>query len=93
MCWKPPFIIDITSAAKPGMNSLEVRVTGTWRNRLIGDAKYLNGFPAAAKAGERPAFKPYLSASLKLRSDETPAPFGLMGPVQVRSTQRVSLSP
>jgi hypothetical protein len=93
VCWKPPFIIDITSAAKPGMNSLEVRVTGTWRNRLIGDAKYPNGFPADAKVGEQPAFKPYLSASLKLRSDETPAPFGLIGPVQVRSTQRVSVSP
>jgi hypothetical protein len=92
--WKPPFVIDVTDTAKPGMNSLEVRVTGTWRNRLIGDAKYPNGFPgAAATASGRPQFKPYLSANLKLRPDETPAPFGLIGPVQVRNTQRVSLSP
>jgi hypothetical protein len=92
--WKPPFITDITDAAKPGMNRLEVRVIGTWRNRLIGDAKYPNGFPsAAATAGGRPQFKPYLGANLKLRPDETPAPFGLIGPVQIRNTQRVSLSP
>jgi hypothetical protein len=92
--WKPPFIIDITDAAKSGMNSLEVRVTGTWRNRLIGDAKYPNGFSsAAATAGGRPQFKPYLGANLKLRPDETPAPFGLIGPVQIRNTQRVRLSP
>ncbi len=75
------------------MNRLEVRVTGTWRNRLIGDAKYPNGFPAATKAGGTPAFKPYLSANLKLRPDETPAPFGLIGPVELRSTQRVNLAP
>ena len=48
--WKPPFIIDITGAAKPGENRLEVRVTGTWRNRLIGDAKYPNGFPGSGAA-------------------------------------------
>jgi hypothetical protein len=67
-------------------------VTGTWRNRLIGDAKYPNGFPAAANVVGHPAFKPYLAANLGLRPDETPAPFGLIGPVQVRSTQRVSFS-
>jgi hypothetical protein len=93
VCWKPPFIIDVTDVARTGMNTLEVRVTSTWRNRLIGDAKYPNGFPAAANAGGRAAFKPYLSANLNLRPDETPAPFGLIGPVQVRSTQRVSLAP
>ena len=91
--WTSPFVIDITSAAKPGTNSLEVRVTGTWRNRLIGDAKYPNGFPEAAKTGTRLAFKPYLGADLKLRPDETPAPFGLIGPVRVQSAQRVSVSP
>ncbi len=90
--WKPPFVLDITSTAKPGMNTLEVRVTGTWRNRLIGDAKYPDGFPAATKVNGHPQFKPYLSANLKLRPDETPTPFGLLGPVQVRSTQRVSIS-
>jgi hypothetical protein len=92
--WKPPFVIDIGGAAKPGANRLEVRVTSTWRNRLIGDTKYPNGFPGAGgAAGAQPQFKPYLGVGLKLSRDEAPAPFGLIGPVQVRSTQRVALAP
>ena len=92
--WKPPFVTDISGAAKPGVNRLEVRVTGTWRNRLIGDAKYPKGFPgAAAASGVHPQFKPYLGVDLKLNRNEAPAPFGLIGPVQLRSIQRVTVSP
>jgi hypothetical protein len=35
--WKPPFRVNITDAAKPGMNKLVVKVTNLWPNRLIGD--------------------------------------------------------
>ena len=35
--WKPPFRLDITEAAKPGDNRLEILVTNLWVNRLIGD--------------------------------------------------------
>lgn len=35
--WKPPFQACITSALKPGMNRIEIRVTNVWANRLIGD--------------------------------------------------------
>jgi hypothetical protein len=89
--WKPPFTLDVTDAAQPGRNQLEVRVTGTWRNRLIGQAKHPNGFPTPG--GGTPQFKPYLGVDLKLSPDEAPAPFGLLGPVQLRPTQRISLSP
>jgi hypothetical protein len=35
--WKPPFRVNITAAAKPGVNHLVVKVTNLWPNRLIGD--------------------------------------------------------
>jgi hypothetical protein len=35
--WKPPFRVNVTSAAKPGVNHLVVKVTNLWPNRLIGD--------------------------------------------------------
>ena len=38
--WKPPFKSDITAFVKPGENKIEVRVTNTWANRLIGDEQF-----------------------------------------------------
>ncbi len=37
--WKTPFQLDISEAVKKGNNSLEIWVTNTWVNRLIGDAQ------------------------------------------------------
>ncbi len=35
--WKPPFRVNVTGAARPGVNKLVVKVTNLWPNRLIGD--------------------------------------------------------
>ena len=37
--WKPPYRIEITKAARAGQNKLEIEITNTWANRLVGDAK------------------------------------------------------
>jgi hypothetical protein len=37
--WKRPFRVDISEAARPGANSLEVRVANNWVNRLVGDSR------------------------------------------------------
>lgn len=37
--WKKPFRIDITEAVKAGENSIQIKVTNTWVNRLVGDAQ------------------------------------------------------
>jgi hypothetical protein len=36
--WCSPWSVDVTNLLKPGPNKLEIRVTNTWINRLIGDA-------------------------------------------------------
>jgi hypothetical protein len=38
--WMAPFRIDITGYVKPGNNTLKIKVTNTWQNRLIGDEQY-----------------------------------------------------
>lgn len=79
--WKPPFIVDVTQAARRGRNTLRVRVTNTWRNRIIGD----HGKPP----GERTTFvepmlrldKPWLPGG----PGTTLSQAGLLGPVKLRS--------
>ena len=35
--WARPYSIDVTDVLKPGKNTLEIKVTNQWTNRLIGD--------------------------------------------------------
>ena len=37
--WKTPFKLNITEGVKTGENTLEIKVTNLWVNRLIGDAQ------------------------------------------------------
>jgi len=69
--WKKPFRVDMTEALKPGGNSLEVKVTNLWANRMIGDRQ-----PGAPKqyTFTRPAF---------YKADSPLLPSGLLGPVRV----------
>jgi hypothetical protein len=38
--WIAPFKIDITGYVKTGNNTLKIKVTNTWQNRLIGDEQF-----------------------------------------------------
>jgi hypothetical protein len=69
--WKQPYTVDISAAAKPGENTLEVEVVNTWLNRLVGDAQ--------ADAVEAATF-----TTTKSWKAETPLKSsGLLGPVTV----------
>jgi hypothetical protein len=37
--WKPPYRLEITKATRPGLNRLQIEITNTWANRLVGDTK------------------------------------------------------
>jgi hypothetical protein len=69
--WRAPATVDITTAAQPGRNRLEVRVTNLLVNRLIGDQ-----FRAPAQRLTWSTYTPYTK-------DSPPLPSGLLGPVSV----------
>jgi hypothetical protein len=85
--WKPPFTVDITNAARHGRNVLELQVTNTWRNRLIGDY--------GKSAAERTTFvvpmlrkgQPWLPGG----PGSALSPAGVLGPVVIRSVAVVPL--
>jgi len=65
--WLPPYRLDITGDVRPGKNQFVVRVTNLWRNRIVGDLKYPEGYPG----GPRPKqFQTQLLDVSRLRSDE-----------------------
>ncbi|MBC8871481.1 MAG: hypothetical protein H8E44_18820 [Planctomycetes bacterium] len=82
--WTAPWTIDLTGAAKPGENVLEIDVANVWQNRLIGDA----GLPedqrrtktnVVLEKGERT--RRYRCSSVNSIDELTPS--GLMGPVRL----------
>jgi hypothetical protein len=88
--WKPPFTIAMAGAAKAGNNKLEIRVTTTWHNRLVGDVKYPAGFPGVPLDPKR--FKTWCSKNSERIKANTPLqPTGLIGPVRVISAVRARL--
>lgn len=70
--WKIPFVVKADEALKSGENTLEIKVTNTWVNRLIGDAK--------KKPGERITF----TTMPFYQGDEPLLTSGLLGPVEIK---------
>ncbi len=101
--WKAPFQVDITGAARPGLNKLEVRVTNLWVNRLIGDEQYpddcewdgsrLRAFPAWFMEGKpRPVPQRLTFTTWKHWTKDAPLrPSGLLGEVKLHAVPRVQV--
>lgn len=99
--WKSPFRLDVTDALKPGANSLEVRVTNLWPNRLIGDEQLppdvewagnrLKAWPDWLVRGEpRPNTGRIAFTTWHFYNKDSPLlESGLLGPVTLRSAKVV----
>ncbi len=74
--WKPPFVVDVTPALKPGSNEISVKVTNLWPNRMIGDLQ-----PGIPKTYTWTDFRPFKPDSPLLES-------GLLGPVTLWSSEK-----
>ncbi|MEI2727308.1 MAG: glycosyl hydrolase [Verrucomicrobiota bacterium] len=77
--WLAPWRVDITSAVKPGANTLEIVVVNPWNNRLVGDA--------ALPAEQRHTFL----AGPKVSKNAPLLPAGLLGPVRLWTAETVEL--
>jgi hypothetical protein len=72
--WKEPFEADVSEALKSGKNTLEVKVTNLWHNRLMGDL--LN-----------PASKSHTRTNMTLKAQDL-IPAGMFGPVTIHRAVR-----
>lgn len=68
--WHEPYRVDVTDALRLGSNTLELKVTNLWVNRLIGDAQ-----PGAVKIA--------FTTGPSYLADAALRPSGLMGPVRL----------
>jgi hypothetical protein len=96
--WKPPFHVNITTAAKPGANHLVVKVTNLWPNRLIGDeqlppdvewnGKQLAGWPQWLLDGKpSPTGRLTFTTWHHWTKDSPLLESGLIGPVTLRTAE------
>ena len=83
--WKPPYVVDITSAARPGSNTLVVEVANTWSNRLAGDA--------SLPKDERLTRTNVIHSGGKAWKDMPLLRSGLFGPVRVLPARIVTVKP
>ena len=71
--WTKPARVDITRAARPGENDLEITVVNLWPNRLIGDSML-------------PPEKQFTETNIRKFTKATPLlPSGLIGPVMLQN--------
>ncbi|HEV2692630.1 MAG TPA: glycosyl hydrolase [Verrucomicrobiae bacterium] len=98
--WKPPFRVEITGAAQPGKNKLEVKVTNLWPNRLIGDeqlpddrewtGKRLKEWPQWVLDGKpSPTGRFTFTTWHHWTKDEPLLESGLIGPVRIICAEEV----
>lgn len=100
--WKPPFRVNVTSAARAGTNSLQIKITNLWPNRLIGDeqmpddrewnGKQLKAWPQWLLDGQpSPTGRFTFTTWHHWSKDNAPIKSGLIGPVRLRVAEKVQV--
>lgn len=84
--WLPPYRLEATVALQTGENHLTVKVSNLWRNRVIGDKKYPDGFPGGPRPKE---FTARVADTSRLPPGDPPAVSGLLGPVRLVAEEDV----
>ena len=102
--WKPPFRVNVTAAARAGKNSLQVKVTNLWPNRLIGDeqlpadcewsGKQLKAWPQWLLDGQpSPTGRLTFTTWHHWTKDDALLPSGLLGPVTLNVAEVMPVHP
>ncbi|MGV8090504.1 MAG: glycosyl hydrolase [Mangrovibacterium sp.] len=102
LLWKPPYRLDITDVIRSGENTLTVKITNLWPNRLIGDEQlpddrkwnglYLKEWPQWVLNGQPSPTGRFTFTTWHLwTKDDKPLPSGLFGPVLIRTVKRVGI--
>lgn len=73
IAWKPPYRLDISDALEKGENEIMIKVSNTWKNRLIGDA----GLPPDERIGWTLAADKWFDPNTQLEES------GLLGPLNL----------
>ncbi len=101
--WKPPFRVDITDAARPGENALEIKVVNLWINRQIGDEQLpedsdrnpegtLKSWPQWLAQGKPSPTGRFTFTSWRLWKKNDPlVESGLLGPVTIQPAQTATV--
>jgi hypothetical protein len=103
--WKAPFRADVTGIVRPGENTLVVRVTNLWPNRLIGDEQKpaevewqgntIKAWPEWLWSGKpRPKGERLTFTTWRFWWKDSPLlESGLLGPVVIRSARTIAVAP
>ena len=83
--WRPPYVVDVTSAAVAGRNELVIQIANTWSNRLVGDADL--------PPNERFTRTNVLQTNGRRWSDTPLLRSGLFGPVRLLPGKLLSAEP
>ena len=95
IAWKRPFRLPVGDAAKPGPNTLEIRVVNLWPNRMIGDENLppdsdrnssgtLNSWPEwLVPGGSSPSGRFSFATWRHWSKEDSLIPSGLIGPVEI----------